>query len=192
MRKQNSKKGRPRKVIKQGKAHLSFTGKNVTSFGGMALVARALDHFGVREDLKKLTAGLDECKHHQMRHVLEQLITLRLLGGDAVSDTALLNDPALKALFAWDAIAHPATFGRRLGDLRWLHNLGLEGIVSGLSDQVAQPGMWLVAIDSTVASVFGQQIEGAERGYNPISPDAIPTIHCWPWTLRPARWSTAT
>lgn len=49
----------------------------------------------------------------------------------------------------------------------WRHNLGLEGIVTALSDRVAQTGMWLVAFDSTVTSVFGQQIEGADCGYNP-------------------------
>lgn len=170
MRKHNSKKGRPRKVIQQGKANLSFTGKNVTSHAGMALVSRALDCFHVREDLKHLTADLDEGRHHRMRRVLEQLITLRLLGGDAVSDTGLLNDPALKALFEWDKIAHPSTFGRRLSDVRWRHNLGLEGIVTALSDRVAQKGLWLVAVDSTVTSVFGHQIEGADRGYNPHKP----------------------
>jgi hypothetical protein len=51
VRTQNSKKGRPRKVIDQGKAKISFTDKAVTSHGGMALVSRALDHFHVREDM---------------------------------------------------------------------------------------------------------------------------------------------
>ena len=170
MQKQSSRKGRPRKVIKQGNANLSFTGKNVTSHAGMALVSRALDYFGVCEELKNLSAELNEGKHHQMHHVLEQLVALRLLGGEAVSDTVLLNDPAIKALFEWDEVAHPSTFGRRLGDISWLHNLGLEGIVTNLSHRVAQPGMWLVAVDSTVVSVFGQQIQGADRGYNPHKP----------------------
>jgi hypothetical protein len=49
---QRSKKGRPRKVISQGNAKLAFTGKAVTSHAGMALIARALDYFLVREDLK--------------------------------------------------------------------------------------------------------------------------------------------
>ena len=170
MRKQNSKKGRPRKVIRQGKAKLSFTGKAVTSHAGMAVVSRALDYFHIRNDLKKHTTDLDVDKHHKMNRLLEQLITLRMLGGDAVSDTALLNDPALGALFDWDTIAHPSTFGRRLGQMRWVHNLGLERIVTGLSDRVVRAGQRLVAVDSTVTSVFGEQIEGAERGYNPHKP----------------------
>ena len=170
MQKQNSKKGRPRKVIQQRKAKLSFTGKAVTSHAGMAVVSRALDYFNVGNDLKKYTTDLDVAKHHKMNRLLEQLITLRMLGGDAVSDTTLLNDPALGALFDWKKIAHPSTFGRRLGQMRWVHNLGLERIVTGLSDRVVRAGQRLVAVDSTVTSVFGEQIEGAERGYNPHKP----------------------
>ena len=170
MQKQNSKKGRPRKVIQQRKAKLSFTGKAVTSHAGMAVVSRALDYFNVGNDLKKYTTDLDVAKHHKMNRLLEQLITLRMLGGDAVSDTTLLNDPALGALFDWKKIAHPSTFGRRLGQMRWVHNLGLERIVTGLSERTARSGQRLVAVDSTVTSVFGEQIEGAERGYNPHKP----------------------
>jgi hypothetical protein len=54
--------------------------------------------------------------------------------------------------------------------MRWPHNLGLEKIVTDLSDQVLSPGMRLVAIDSTVVSVFGDKLQGAERGYNPHKP----------------------
>jgi hypothetical protein len=46
---QNSKKGRPRKVISQGKAKIAFIGEAVTSHAGMALISRALEHFSVRE-----------------------------------------------------------------------------------------------------------------------------------------------
>ena len=136
----------------------------------MALVSRALDFFHVCDDLKKHTADLDANKHHAMSTLLEQLITLRMIGGEAVSDTELLKDPALGALFGWDEIAHPSTFGRRLDDLRWIHNQRLQRIVTGLSDRVAQPGKRLVAIDSTVDSVFGEQIEAADLGYNPHKP----------------------
>jgi hypothetical protein len=172
VRKQNSKKGRPRKVIRQGKAKLSFTGKAVTSHAGMAVVSRALDYFHIRKDLNKHTSDLDVDKHHKMNRLLEQLITLRMLGGEAVSDTALLNDPALGALFDWDEIAHPSTFGRRLGQMRWLHNLGLERIVTGLSDRVVNKGQRLVAIDSTVSTV--------------------PVIRFWRWMSVPDPLWTAT
>jgi hypothetical protein len=170
VRTQNSKKGRPRKVIDQGKAKITFTGKAVTSHAGMALISRALEHFSVCEDLQQLSADLDVGKHHPMRSLWEQLIAIRMMGGEAISDTAMLKDSALSAFFEWGGIAHPATFGRRLGEMRWSHNLGLERIVTGLSERVCQSGQRLVAIDSTVVSVFGEKIEGAERGYNPHKP----------------------
>ena len=81
MQTRNSKKGRPRKVIRQGNAHLCFTGKAVTSHAGMALIARGLEHFGVREDLKQLSADLDLGKHHSMSGLLEQLIAICMMGG---------------------------------------------------------------------------------------------------------------
>jgi hypothetical protein len=167
---QHSKKGRPRKVISQGKAKIAFTGKAVTSHAGMALISRALEHFSVREDLQLLSADLDLGKHHSMSSLLEQLVALRMMGGEAISDTALLKDNALFAFFEWDAIAHPSTFGRRLAEMRWSHNVGLERVVTGLSERVRKAGQRLVAIDSTVVSVFGEKIEGAELGYNPHKP----------------------
>jgi DDE family transposase len=166
----NSKKGRPRKVIDQGKAKIAFTGKAVTSHAGMALISRALEHFSVRSELKQLSADLDVGKHHPMSSLLEQLIAIRMMGGEAISDTAMLKDSALTAFFGWEEIAHPSTFGRRLAEMRWLHNLGLERIVTGLGERVGKAGQRLLAIDSTVVSVFGEKIEGAERGYNPHKP----------------------
>ena len=186
---QHSKRGRPRKVISQGNAKLAFTGKAVTAHAGMALIARALEYFLVREDLKHHTADLDLGKHHPMSELLEQLIAIRMMGGEAISDTALLKDDALGAFFDWDEVAHPSTFGRRLAQMRWLHNLGLQRIVTGLSDRVLRAGQRLVAIDSTVVSVFGGQIEGAERGYNPHKPGGRHRFWRWMWAR--ARWWTA-
>ncbi|MGD8242040.1 MAG: IS1380 family transposase [Desulfobacterales bacterium] len=170
MRTQRSRIGRRRKVFKQGKAHISFTGKAVTSSAGMALVSRALDAFSIRDQLKTIFPSLDKDQKYPTSTFFEQLVALRILGGDALSDAAILDDAAIKAMFGWDGVAHPTTFGRRLKALTWHHNLALESIVTGLSQRVTTPGRQFVAIDSTVATVFGQQIEGAERGYNPHKP----------------------
>jgi hypothetical protein len=43
----------------------------------------------VREDLIQLTAELDGGKHHALSDLLAKLIALCLMGGEAVSDTAL-------------------------------------------------------------------------------------------------------
>jgi hypothetical protein len=170
VRTQRSRIGRRRKVFKQEKAHISFTGKAVTSSAGMAVVSRAFDAFEVRDQLEAVFRSLDEDRKYPTSTFLQQLVTLRILGGDAISDAATLDEPAMKAMFGWDGVAHPTTFGRRMKALTWRHNLALENIVTGLSQRVTKPGTQFVAIDSTVATVFGHKIEGAERGYNPHKP----------------------
>lgn len=172
MQTQSSKKGRPRKVIKQGKASLSFTGRGVTSHGGMALVARGMEYFGVCQGLRDLTKDLDPGMRHKTSHLLEQLIALRFVGGEAVSDTRLLAEPALLGLFGWPGVAHAATFSRRLERFDYRHNLGLQSLLRSLSfhTEASDPGPRLVAVDSTVVTVHGQQVQGAEVGYNPHKP----------------------
>jgi len=170
VRTQRSRIGRRRKVFKQEKAHISFTGKAVTSNAGMAVVSRAFDAFNMRDQLQAAFGSLDKDRKYPTSTFLQQLVALRILGGDAISDAAILDEPAIKAMFGWEAVAHPTTFARRLKSLTWRHNLALESIVTGLSQRVTKPGTQFVAIDSTVATVFGQKIEGAERGYNPHKP----------------------
>jgi hypothetical protein len=162
--------GRRRKVFKQGNAHISFTGKKVTAHAGMALVARAFDAYQIGEKLDPITAHLDIGCQHTTSKILQQLIALRILGGEAVSDTAVMDETALKAMFDWDTVAHQSTFGRRLKLMSWQDNLALETIVTELSQRVRKSGKLLLAIDSTVDTVFGEKIQGAERGYNPHKP----------------------
>ena len=136
----------------------------------MAIISRGLDCFGLREDLIQATSDLDALNQYKTWQFLEQLICLRIIGGEAITDIGLLHDPALMAIFDWDAVAHPTTFSRRLGQMRWRHNLELQKIVTGLADKLLKPGQRLIAVDSTVTSVFGHQIQGADLGYNPHKP----------------------
>ena len=110
----NSKIGRRRKVFKQKNTNISFTGKSVTANAGMAIVSRAFDFYGLTEKLDAVAGHLDDGCRHSTGKILQQLIALRILGGEAVSDTAILDEPAVSAMFGWDCVAHQSTFGRRL------------------------------------------------------------------------------
>ena len=172
MRNQNTKIGRPRKVLEQGKAKVTFTGKNVTAHAGMALVAHAMEAFDLRNQFSEIFKDLDSDTTHCTSNILEQLIALRLLGGDAISDTAIFSDEALRALFDWDTVAHGSTFGRRIKRFNWRHNLGLQDVLGFLYQRLQPAGKRLLAIDSTVETVFGEP-EGAQRGYNPHKPGRL-------------------
>ena len=166
----HNKKGRKRKVIKQGQANITFTGKSVTSNAGMGLISRLFEAFHIPAHLKTVTVDLDQNKRYPTHELLLQLIALRIIGGEAIQDTTSLSEPALAAMFRWGSIADPTTYGRRLKEMTWRHNLELEKIVTQLSNRVTKPGKLFCAIDSTVDTVFGQQIQGAELGYNPHRP----------------------
>ena len=77
----------------------------------------------MREDLQQLSVDLDLGKHHAMSSLLEQRVNLRMMGGVAIRDSALLRDEALTAFFNWEAIAHSTTIGRRLPEMRCWHHL---------------------------------------------------------------------
>ena len=106
----------------------------------MALVSRALDAFSIRDQLDGIFRSSDEVKKYPTGTFLQQLVALRILGGDALSEATILDEPAIKAMFGWNGVAHPTTFGRRLKALTWHHNLALESIVTGLSQRVTMPG----------------------------------------------------
>ena len=163
----NTRKGRKYKVFKQGKAQISFTGKSVTANAGMAIVSRALQKFNIPKQFESITADIDQGKHYPTHELLQQLVVLRILGGEAIDDVRLLADPALKAMFQWDHIVHPTTYGRRLKGMTWAHNLSFEKINTQLSHCVTTPGKQFITIDSSVCTVNGQKIQGAESGYNP-------------------------
>ncbi len=163
----HTRKGRNRKVFKQGKAHISFTGKSVTATAGMAIVSRAFERLRIPEQLQSITANMDQGKQYPTHELLQQLIVLRLLGGEAIEDVRLLNDPALKGMFQWDHIVHPTTYGRRFKNMTWQHNLDLETINTRLSQSVAAPGKQFITVDSSVCTVNGRKIQGADIGYNP-------------------------
>ncbi|MCG8553118.1 MAG: transposase [Desulfobacterales bacterium] len=163
----HTRKGRNRKVFKQGKAHISFTGKSVTAAAGMAIVSRAFERLRIPEQLQSITADMDQGKQYPTHELLQQLIVLRLLGGEAIEDVRLLNDPALKGMFQWDHIVHPTTYGRRFKNMTWQHNLDLETINARLSQSVAAPGKQFITVDSSVCTVNGRKIQGADIGYNP-------------------------
>lgn len=166
----HSSKGRKRKVFKQGSAHISFTGKSVTASAGMALVSRAFEKFHIPEQLKSVTAKIDQGKRYPTHELLQQMIALRIHGGEAIEDVRLLTDPALKGIFQWKHVVHPTTYARRLKTLTWHTNLGLEKINTGLAYRVSKPGKLFVTVDSSVCTVHGQKIQGADTGYNPHKP----------------------
>jgi hypothetical protein len=139
----------------------------------MALVAHAMGAFELRNRLTEIFQDLDSDTRRGTSSMLEQLIAFRMLGGEAISDMAIFEDDALKGFVDWDDAAHGSTFGRRLKRFSWQHNIGLQQVLVDLYQRLRPKGKRLLAIDSTVVTVFGEP-EGARRGYNPHKPGRLP------------------
>lgn len=56
----------------------------------------------MRYDLKTLTFYLDVTIHLKISSLLERIITLHVLDGEAISDTSFLQEPTLCNLFEWN------------------------------------------------------------------------------------------
>lgn len=178
----NSKKGRWRKVIRQGKAHLQFTGKDVTAHGGRALAARGMEAFGVRKSLESFAQKFDHRSHHGTARIIEQLITLRLMGGEAMSDTGILKDTALQPGLAGLRLLTPPPFHGVWQNSPTSPNQSLQQIVSHLSSLTQGSGQKLFAIDSTVSTDTGKVWKGLRSATIHISRADPLIIPCWPWT----------
>lgn len=146
----HTRKGRNRKVFKQGSSNISFTGRSVTGFAGMAIFSRSFDKFNIPEQLSSITADIDQDKRYPTHELLQQLIALRVIGGEAIEDIRALADPALKGIFQWNHIVYPNTYARQLKKMSWRNNLDLESVNCILSQQVAKPGKLFVTIDSVL------------------------------------------
>lgn len=177
MHKKKKRKGRPFRVFKQGQAQISFNGRNVTAQGGLALVARGMDGVGLGPSLNNALIDLDTGVVHPTGKMIEQLSVLRFISGEALEDTSFLDNRAIKKLFSWETIADPTTFSRRLKRFDGNHHSALRAISSKLARRSISGGKQaLIALDSTVVPVYGEQMEGAEIGYNPTKPGR-PSYH---------------
>jgi hypothetical protein len=105
------------------------------------------------------------------------LATLRFLGGETLEETAFLRQRAIKAMFAWKLIPDPTTISRRLKKFEASHHSSLRAISSKIARRSITRGkQTLIAVDSTVVPVYGEQMEGAKVGYNPTKPGR-PSYH---------------
>lgn len=165
MVKRISRSGRPRKILQVPGAKLSFTGAGVTAHGGFALVARCFEALQLPALLTRVLA-----RHRTYRPLVAtvlQLVTLRLLGGEALSDVAALKGRFFRVVFGWTKIPDATTVGRQLARLTIADRRSLHGwLRRRWAQTLSSRDEVLVSVDPSVRTVYGRQ-RGAQRGYNP-------------------------
>lgn len=150
------------------KLRFSFTGKNLTHFGGFFLVQR----FFQRLRLRRLLTREIRFKQRNNRYVASESILALLypiLVGLGRIDAAgiLKRNGVFRYLTGLKSYPDPTTLRRFL--VRFAHE-GLEsflGLHQALIERmIHSPRKIILDLDSTVLTVYGRQ-EGAKVGYNP-------------------------
>jgi len=150
------------------KLRFSFTGKNLTHFGGFFLV----QYFFQRLKLRRLLTREIRFKQRNNRYVASEsilaLLYPLLVGLGRIDATGILKrNGVFRYLTGLKSYPDPTTLRRFL--VRFAHE-GLDSFLKlheGLSRRmIRSPRKIILDLDSTVLTVYGRQ-EGAEVGYNP-------------------------
>ena len=147
---------------------LRFSDKEITAWGGMAIMKRMLDHLGF--DAALTAAGLPQPRSNR-GYRPEQLITqfmLSIWSGAHRFDHGEVtrHDPVLKRVFGFARMANFKAVMRLFNKFTQDTNeTVMDSLYQWMFGQLSINGITL-DLDSTVMTRYGVQ-QGAARGYNP-------------------------
>ena len=181
---------------------LRFTDKEITAWGGMALMKQMLDHLGFDQALA--TCGLPQPGSNR-GYRPEQLLTQFMLsvgcGANRFEHAEVTrHDPVLKHVFGFTRMANFKAVMRLFKKFSQSTNESvMDSLYQWMFNQININGITL-DLDSTVMTRYGTQ-EGTARGYNPAKrgrashhplmafvADTRMISNCW---LRPGNSSSA-
>ena len=181
---------------------LRFSDKEITAWGGMAVMKRMLDH--LKFDAALMACGLPQPGSNR-GYRPEQLVTQFMLsvwcGANRFEHGEVTrHDPVLKRLFGFKRMANFKAVMRLFNKFSQSTNESvMDSLYGWMFGQIAINGITL-DLDSTVMTRYGAQ-EGAVRGYNPAKrgrashhplmafvADTRMIANCW---LRPGNSSSA-
>ena len=147
---------------------LRFTDKEITAWGGMALMKQMLDHLGFDQALA--TCGLPQPGSNR-GYRPEQLLTQFMLsvwcGANRFEHAEVTrHDPVLKHVFGFTRMANFKAVMRLFKKFSQSTNESvMDSLYQWMFNQININGITL-DLDSTVMTRYGTQ-EGTARGYNP-------------------------
>ena len=148
---------------------VSFTGKEITPWGGMAFLKQFMDKIGFREQVKTCSSLPIQGSNrgHDIASLIEAFITSVWCGANRFLHTEVTrSDAALRTIYGWKNVPGQDAYKRYFNKFTQATN-----------DQVSQHFYsWIMSninfdhftmdFDSSVITRYGKQ-EGAKKGYNP-------------------------
>jgi hypothetical protein len=93
-----------------------FSEDRLTQFGGMSVVRKAMDSYGLSQLIDENFDVFNFRKKHSLGTLFEQVMMTMMAGGTCIHDTKLLNDTYLQRLFGWESIVDDGTLSRRFSE----------------------------------------------------------------------------
>lgn len=149
---------------------LETTEERLTDGAGLVPFRALWDRLGLGAHLDEVLAWMPG-RYRPASHI-EQWLMLLLYGGTHMDHLRLLEERGVAALFGWDAVVDPTSFGRflRRGGKRAATEVDsvLRRMVRARWDAAGRvPRSVMLKFDSTVVLRYGKKQAGAEVGYNP-------------------------
>lgn len=149
---------------------VSFTSKEITPWGGMAFLKKMLDKMQFSELVRN-------CEHlpvsgsnrgYAPEVILESFITSIWCGANRFMHTELTRlDPALAQIFGWQRVPAQDAFKRYFSKFDQVTNLEVSQYFYKWIFDNFQFDHFTLDIDSSILTRYGNDVEGAKKGYNP-------------------------
>ena len=179
-----------RSVLQGEGFSVSFSDREVTAWGGLALLKQMLDSRGFRE--AGAGWGLPEPgsnRGYAPLQLIEQFIVSIWCGACRfVHAETVRMDSTLVRLFGWARAAGHKAIMRLFARFDMLTNERVQAeVYRWFFGKISALKRVTLDVDSTVITRNGNQ-QGAARGYNPTVMDALATTRCWLLLPKPGWW----
>ncbi len=148
---------------------IEFSDKKVTPFGGMTLMKRFVDSFGIRDKLRDLPLPRGQSNRAYDPVQIVESFWLSIWAGASryIHADWLRYDTVLQSIFGFEGMPSQSTYSRFFHKFSDKRNTEVfPELHSWMVDQVHLPNITL-DLDSTVITRSGSQ-EGSAKGYNPL------------------------
>ena len=149
---------------------VSFTSKEITPWGRMAFLKKMLDKMQFSEFVRN-------CEHlpvsgsnrgYAPEVILESFITSIWCGANRFMHTELTRlDPAIAQIFGWQRVSAQDAFKRYFSKFDHVTNLEVSQYFYKWIFDNFQFDHFTLDIDSSILTRYGNDVEGAKKGYNP-------------------------
>lgn len=148
---------------------IQYSDKQVSPWGGLALMKEMLDRSGIRIQLSSI--GLPESTSNNSIDALtivESFFASVWIGATAFAQTGIVRlDHTVKEIFGWKRVPSGTTMGRFFKKFSWMENNRVFPAMNQWFFNQVKFNNYTLDVDSSVITRYGSQ-QGSLQGYNPM------------------------